>query len=231
MNRLVLVLCVAVVAFYAAVASFIAWPTIVYQHGRSRAALDTPISVANRGEISKDRSSPTEQTSHVLAAYEAPTKPVLPTAKSAPAVLPESHELTWVTVLLPARAHTGPSVDTPITHFYAVGTPLHATRYWNDWIEVIEPGASKSGWIYRKYLGAVSNSEQGKIASQEPQAQTAAAEMSVPAKRYAKAVPAKRYANTIRSLKKSTRVKPVTPKPVRGRTEMASLLQRAFSGY
>jgi len=99
----VLVLCVAVVAFYAAVASFIAWPTIVYQHGRSRAALDTPISVASRGEISKDRSSPTEQTSPVLAAYEAPTKPVLPTAKSAPAVLPESHELTWVTVLLPAR--------------------------------------------------------------------------------------------------------------------------------
>jgi len=228
MNRLVLVLCVAVVAFYAAVASFIAWPTIVYQHGRSRAALDTPISVANRGEISKDRSSPPEQTSPVLAAYEAPTKPVLPTAKSAPAVLPESHELTWVTVLLPARAHTGPSVDTPITHFYAVGTPLHATRFWNDWIEVSEPGASKSGWIYRKYLGAISNSEQ-KIASQEVQAQNAVAH-SVPAKRYVEANPTKRYANNVRS-KQSTRAKPGAARPIRARTEMASLLQRAFSGY
>ena len=36
MNRLVLVLCVAVVAFYAAVASFIAWPTIVYQRQQRR---------------------------------------------------------------------------------------------------------------------------------------------------------------------------------------------------
>src|SRR5262245_49442806 len=141
MNRLVLVLCIAVVAFYAALASFIAWPTIVYQHGGSRAALDTPISVANRGEITKDRSSPTEQASPVLAAYEDPTKPVVPTAKSAPPVLPGTNyqEATWVTVLLPARVHTGPSVDTPITNFYAVGTPLHATRYWNDWIEVSEP--------------------------------------------------------------------------------------------
>ena len=132
MNRLVLVLCVAVVAFYAALASFIAWPTIVYQHGRSRAALDTPISVENRGEITKDRSSPKEQTGRVLSAYEVPTRPVTPTAKSVDAALPESHELTWVTVLLPARVHTGPSIDTPITHFYAVGTLLHATRYWND---------------------------------------------------------------------------------------------------
>ena len=224
-----LVPCV-VVASYVALASYIVWPTIVYEHGRSRAALNLPTSVANRGEIRKDRSSPMEQTSPVLAAYEAPTRPVAPTAKSATAVLPESHELTWVTVLLPARVHTGPSVDTPISHFYAVGTPLHATRYGNDWIEVVEPGASKSGWIYRKYLGAISNSEQTKIASQEVQAQNAVAQ-SVPAKRYAKASPAKRYASTIRSSKQSTRVKQVTAKPIRSRTEMASLLQRAFSGY
>jgi hypothetical protein len=229
MNRLVLVPCV-VVASYVALASYLVWPSIVYEHGGSRAALKIPTSVANRGEIRKDGSSPTEQTSPVLAAYEAPTKPAAPTAKSATAVLPESHELTWVTVLLPARVHTGPSVDTPISHFYAVGTPLHARRYWNDWIEVIEPGASKSGWIYRKYLGAISNSEQTKIASQEVQAQNAVAQ-SVPAKRYAKASPAKRYASTIRSSKQSTRVKQVTAKPIRSRTEMASLLQRAFSGY
>src|SRR5262252_5284440 len=164
MNRLVLVPCVVVVASYAALASYIAWPTIVYEHGRSRAELDTSTSVASRGAMRNDRSSPTEQTNLVLPSYEARNQPVALTAKSAPVVLPEDHELTWVTLLLPARVHAGPSVD-----IYAVGTPLHARRYWNDWIEVVEPGTSKSGWIYRKYLGAISNYEQGKIASQEAQ--------------------------------------------------------------
>jgi hypothetical protein len=221
MNRLVLVLCVVVVASYTALASYIAWPTIVYEHGRSRAELDTSTSVASRGAMRNDRSSPTEQTNPVLPSYEARNQPVALTAKSAPVVLPEDHELTWVTVLLPARVHAGPSVDTPITQFYAVGTPLHARRYWNDWIEVVEPGTSKSGWIYRKYLGAISNYEQGKIASQEAQAQRSVA----------RPVSAKRYAHIRRSSKQSTRVKQVAARPIRGKTEMASLLQRAFSGY
>ena len=134
-------------------------------------------------------------------------------------------------VLIPARVHTGPSVDTPISHFYPVGTPLRATRYQRDWFEIIEPSTSKTGWIYRKYLGAISDSEQSKIASQEAQGQSPAAEASVPAKSYAKAIPVKRDAKTISSSKKSIGVKPVKPKPIRGRTEMASLLQRAFSGY
>jgi hypothetical protein len=229
MNRLVLVLCVAVVAFYAALASYIAWPTIVYQRGTSGAALDTLTSIANRGEIRTDRSSSTEQTSAIIAAYEAPTEPAAPAAKPSTPALPESHELTWVAVLLPAKVHTGPSVDSPISHFYAVGTPLQARRYWNDWIEVVEPSTSKWGWIYRKYLGAASDYEQGKIASQETQEQRPAAQR-VSVKRYAKAFPVKRYANSVRS-KQSSRVKQVAVRPIRGRTEMASLLQRAFSGY
>jgi len=147
------------------------------------------------------------------------------------------HESSWVMVLLPARVHTGPSVDTPTIHFYAVGTPVRALRYRNDWFEITEPITSKSGWIYRKYLGAISSSEQGKMALQEAQRQKPVVKVSVPAeryakatpvKRYAKATPVKRYASAIRSSKQSTGVKPVTP---RGRTEMASLLQRAFSGY
>ena len=225
MNRLVLVPCVLVIAFYVAFASYLAWPTIVYQHGRSRAALDASTSVANHGEMQKDGGSPTEQMSPALAAYEAPTKLAAQTTKSVPAALPESHELTWVTVLLPARVHAGPSINTPIIQVYSVGTPLHATRYWNDWIEVNEPDTSKSGWIYRKYLGAISNYEQGKIASQEAQEQRPV----VSAKRYAKTVPVKRNASTVRSSKQATRFQPATP--FRGRTEMASLLQRAFSGY
>ena len=113
--------CVLVIAFYVALASYLAWPTIVYQHGRSRAALDATTSVVNRGVMRKDGGS-SEQTSPALAADKAPTKLAAQTTKSVPAALPESHELTWVTVLLPARVHAGPSIDTPIIQFYAVGT-------------------------------------------------------------------------------------------------------------
>jgi hypothetical protein len=239
-NRLALVPCL-VVASYVAIASYIASP-IVYELGRSRVGFTIPSSVANREEIYKDSSSFTKQAISVHPSNEVPNKPRAIIEKPAAAVLPETpyHESTWVMVLLPARVHTGPSVDTPISHFYPVGTPLRTTRYRRDWFEIIEPSTSKSGWIYRKYLGAISDSEQSKIASQETQAQSAVTEAPVPAqryvkaipvKRYAKAIPVKRYANTIRSSKQPTRVKPVTPKPIRGRTEIASLLQRAFSGY
>jgi hypothetical protein len=231
MNRLALVPCV-VVAFYVALASYIAWPIVVYNLGGSRVGLSAASSVANHGESLKGYSAPIEQTSSAFASYEVANKPMATPEKSAHAVSPGTnyHESTWVTVLLPARVHTGPSVDTPITHFYVVGTSLRATRYWNDWIEVIESGASKSGWIYRKYLGAISNSEHSKIASLEMQAQNPVAQ-STPTKRYAKARPEKRHANTVRSSKQSTRVEQATVKPTRSRTEMASLLQRAFSGY
>ena len=230
MSRLALVPCL-VVASYVAVASYIASP-IVYDLGRSRVALKIPTSVANREEIDEDSSSRTKQTSSVHPSNEVPNKPLATIEKPAAAVLPETpyHQSTWVMVLLPARVHTGPSVDTPISHFYPVGTPLRATRYQPDWFEIIEPSTSKTGWIYRKYLGAISDSEQTKIAAQEAQGQSPVDQVSVPVKRYAKAIPVKRYADT-RSSKQSNRVKPVTPKPIRGRTELASLLQRAFSGY
>jgi hypothetical protein len=189
--------------------------------------------------VPADSSSFTKQAISVHPSNEVPNEPLAIIEKPAAAVLPETpdHESTWVMVLLPARVHTGPSVDTPIIHFYAVGTPLRTTRYQRDWFEIIEPGTSKTGWIYRKYLGAISDSEQSKIASQEAQAQSPVAQDSVPVKRYAKAeryakaIQVKRYAKAIRSSKQSTRVKPVKQKPIRGRTELASLLQRAFSGY
>jgi hypothetical protein len=236
-NRLALIPCL-VIASYVAVASYIASP-IVYELGRSSVGFKSPTSVSNRGETLKDSSSRTKQTSLVHPSNEVPNKSPVITEKPAAAVLPETpyHESTWVTVLLPARVHSGPSVDTPTSHFYAVGTPLRTTRYEHDWFEIIEPSTSKSGWIYRKYLGAISNSEQSKMALQEAQGQKPVAEVSAPAKRYAKATaakryakaaPARRYASTIGFSRKSS---PTTSKPNRGRTEMASLLQRAFSGY
>ena len=72
-------------------------------------------------------------------------------------------------------------------------------------------------------------SEQSKIASQEAQAQSPVdTQDSVPVKHYAKAeryakpIPVKRYAKANRSSRQSI---------THGRTELASLLQRAFSGY
>ena len=226
MNRLVLVPCI-VVACYVAATSYFA-SHIVYELDRPRVGFQIPTSPSNRGEIMKESSS--QQPSSVRPSYEVPNKSVA-TQKLAAAVSPEtspSHESIWVTVLLPARVHTGPSVDAPISHFYAVGTPLHALSYRNDWFEISEPGTSKSGWIYRKYLGAISNSEQSKMVLQEAQGQKPVADVSAPAKRHAKATAAKRYASTIGFSRKSS---PTTSKPNRGRTEMASLLKRVFSGY
>ena len=237
MNRLVLVPGI-VVACYVAVAAYTA-AYIEHELDRPRVGFKIPTFVSTRGETQNASSS---QQHSIRVSYEVPNKPVVINAKPAAAVSPERphEESMLVTVLLPARVHTGPSVDTPVSNFYAVGTPLQATHDSNDWFEIIEPGTSKSGWIYRKYLGAISNSEQVKIASQEAQKQRPVAQVSVPVKRHAKAIPVKRYAKALpakryaianRFSEKSSRVKPVTPNPIRGRTEMASLLQRAFSGY
>jgi hypothetical protein len=126
MNRLVLVRCFFVACYVAAAAytaSFVA-SYILLELDLSRVGAKIPTSVSKRGEIYRDFSSRIKQASY-------PKKPVAIAEEPAAAVLPEtspSHESMWVTVLLLARLHTGPSVDTPISHFYAVSTPLRATR-------------------------------------------------------------------------------------------------------
>jgi hypothetical protein len=194
-----------------------------------------PTSIPHHGELQKEPNS--QPTSSVQLSAEVSNGRKLIT-KSSAAVSPERphQDALWVTVLLPARVHTGPSVDSPIRQFYPAGTPLRATRYQNDWFEISEPGSSQSGWIYRKYLGAISNSERGKVASQEAQGQNPVVRpgsvkryaKALPVKHYAKAALVRRYANAVRSSKRSVQVKQVA---VGGHTEMASLLQRAFSGY
>ena len=242
MNRLVLVPSI-VVASYVALASYVTSP-IVHELSRSSVGFKIPTSVSNRGELQKEPSL--QPTNSVQLSAEVRIKPKVIT-KSSAAVSPErpDQDALWVTVLLPARVHTDPSVDTPISRFYPVGTALRAAHYQNDWFEISEPGSSQSGWIYRKYLGAISDSEQDRIAFQQAQGQKPATQ-SVPTKRYAKAVPVKRYAKAVpvkhyaeaapvrryakavRSSKRSMQVKQIARG---GRTEMASLLQRAFSGY
>ena len=125
MNRLVLVRCFVVACYVAAAAytaSFVA-SDILLELDRSRVGVKIPTFVSKGGEIYRDFSS------RIQASYS--KKPVAIAKEPPAAVLPEtsrSHESIWVTVLLLARLHTGPSVDTPISHFYAVSTPLRATR-------------------------------------------------------------------------------------------------------
>src|SRR5262249_10611856 len=102
MNRLVLVRCFVVACYVAAAAytaSFVA-SYILLELDRSRVGAKIPTFVSKGGEIYRDFSSRIKQASY-------PKKPV--------AIAEE-----------PAAA--GPSVDTPISHFYAVSTPLRATR-------------------------------------------------------------------------------------------------------
>ena len=125
MNRLVLVPCI-VVASYVALASYVTLP-IVHEFGRPRVGFKIPTPpVSNRGELQKEPNS--QPTNLVQLSAEVPTERKVIT-KSSAAVSPERpHQVAlWVTVLLPARVHTGPSVDTPISQFYPVGTPLRAT--------------------------------------------------------------------------------------------------------
>ena len=232
MNRLVLVPCI-VVASYVALASYVTLP-IVHEFSRSSVGFKMPISISNRDELQREPSS--QPTSALQLSDEVRIEPKATTTIAAVSPERTHQDALWVTVLLPARVHTGPSVDTPISQFYPVGTPLRATRYQNDWFEISEPGSLQSGWIYRKYLGAIGKSERGKIASQEAQEQNPVVRpgsvkryaKALPAKHYAKAVPVKHYANAVRYSKQSMQAKQVA---VRGHTEMASLLQRAFSGY
>jgi hypothetical protein len=164
-NRLALAPCL-VVASYVAIASFIASP-ILYELGRSRVGLKIPTSVSNHGEVIKDSSSFTKEAISAHPSNEVPNKPLAIIEKPAAAVLLETpyQQSAWVMVLLPARVHTGPSVDT--SSIFIRLEHRRVRSYRPDWFEIIEPSTSKTGWIYYKYLGGISDSEQSKIASQE----------------------------------------------------------------
>src|SRR5262245_35463672 len=117
MNRLMLVPCI-VVACYVAAASYTA-AYIAHQLDRPRVGFKIPTFASNRADIQKESSS--QHTISVHPFYQVPNEPLAINEKTAAAVSPErpSNDSVWVTVLLPARVHTGPSVDSPISRFYS----------------------------------------------------------------------------------------------------------------
>jgi hypothetical protein len=78
-------------------------------------------------------------------------------------------EVSWIGVLLAARVHSGPSVSARTIGFYPAGTMLHLIGYERGWFQIADPATSQQGWIFWKYLGAISGPVQARVASEEPQ--------------------------------------------------------------
>jgi|SRR5262245_6475421 len=64
---------------------------------------------------------------------------------------PADHEAIWFVVSRAARLHDGPSVSSPIVHFYPVGTELKLIGHEQGWFRVLDPTTSRTGWIYERY--------------------------------------------------------------------------------
>jgi len=96
-NRLALVPLI-VVAFYVALASYIAWPILVYELGQPRVRSNLPMNFPNREFRSDETNLPSKQTIAVASPYQVPKEPVRSNERPAAAV--------WVTVLLAAKVHT-----------------------------------------------------------------------------------------------------------------------------
>jgi hypothetical protein len=132
-----------------------------------------------------------------------------------PSVPLEGKEAIWFVVSRAARLHVGPSVSSPTTHFYPVGTELKLISYAQGWFQVSDPATLRQGWIYEKYyLQAISGPGQTRVAMQDLPSPT-------------------RVALGAANPKPVSRVKKPRPqqkitKPRRARMQM---VERAFRGY
>jgi hypothetical protein len=102
-------------------------------NGRRVAATDSP-------ESSKDSAPVTEAV--------APSETTLSRELGRAAYMPpESAKVT-----IAARAHSAPSISSPIVHFYSRGTTLQVLDRENDWVQVIDRASGESGWVLDQYL-------------------------------------------------------------------------------
>jgi hypothetical protein len=97
-----------------------------------------------------------------------PTSLPITGASFEPSVPLEGKEAIWLVVSRAARLHAGPSVSSPITHLYPVGTELKLIGYAQGWFQVSDPATLRQGWIYEKYyLQAISGPGQTRLAVQD----------------------------------------------------------------
>jgi hypothetical protein len=83
----------------------------------------------------------------------------------------------WADVSLAARVHNAPSVSAPTVRFYRVGTRLKVIGREPGWIKVVDPSASKEGWIYEKYLTPKEGPDQKQAGLPQQSQRQAAADM------------------------------------------------------
>ena len=97
-----------------------------------------------------------------------PTSLPIASASFEPSVPLEGKEAIWFVVSRAARLHAGPSVSSPITHLYPVGTELKLIGYAQGWFQVSDPATLRQGWIYEKYyLQAIRGPGQTRVAVQD----------------------------------------------------------------
>ena len=152
-----------------------------------------------------------------------PTSLPITGASFEPSVPLEGKEAIWLVVSRAARLHAGPSVSSPITHFYPVGTELKLISYAQGWFQVSDPATLRQGWIYEKYyLQAISGPGQTRVAVQDlpgPTRVAFAASKPKPVSRVKKP----------RSQQKIT--KPRRQQRVRIARARIQMVERAFRGY
>ena len=155
--------------------------------------------------------------------WKGPTSLPITGASFEPSVPLEGKEAIWLVVSRAARLHAGPSVSSPITHFYPVGTELKLIGYAHGWFQVSDPATLRQGWIYEKYyLDAISGPGQTRVAVQDLQSPTRVAVAA------SKPKPVSRFKKP-RSQQKIT--KPRRQQPVRIARARIQTVERAFRGY
>jgi len=102
--------------------------------------LPTPTATTSAHESSKD---PAPAAGAVIPS-ETNASPELGRAAYMP---PESAKVT-----IAARAHSAPSISSPILHFYPRGMTLQVLARENDWVQVIDRASGESGWVLDQYL-------------------------------------------------------------------------------
>jgi hypothetical protein len=58
----------------------------------------------------------------------------------------------WSPLSRGAFVHKGPSVSSPLVGYYSARTELQLLRREGGWVNIVQPGTLKEGWIYEIYV-------------------------------------------------------------------------------
>ena len=135
----------------------------------------------------------------------------------------DGKEAIWFVVSRAARLHADPSVSSPITHLYPVGTELKLIGYAHGWFQVSDPATLRQGWIYEKYyLQAISGPGQTRVAVQDLPGPT----------RVAYAAPKPKPISRVKKPRSQQKItKPSRQQRVRVARARIQMVERAFRGY